>query len=54
MVGLTTFIKQVIGSVGTIFARQYGDVYNNSNASHFVSSIAFAGTVVGQLAFGYL
>ncbi|KAK4462726.1 major facilitator superfamily domain-containing protein [Cladorrhinum samala] len=48
------YINNVIGSVGTIFSRQYGDLYDNSNASHFVSSIAFAGTVIGQLAFGYL
>lgn len=33
---------------------QYGDLYKNSNAKKYVSDIAFAGTVVGQLAFGWL
>lgn len=32
----------------------YKDEYVNSNAQNNVSSIAFAGTVVGQLVFGYL
>ncbi|KAK5230513.1 glycerophosphoinositol permease [Exophiala xenobiotica] len=31
-----------------------GDEYSNSSAQSNVTSIAFAGTVVGQLAFGYL
>ncbi|KAI9904078.1 hypothetical protein N3K66_000607 [Trichothecium roseum] len=48
------YINNVIGSVNTILGRQYGDVYSGSNAAQNVSSIAFAGTVVGQLAFGYL
>lgn len=45
---------QVIGSVSTILALQYGDVYATSNAKKYVGDIAFAGTVVGQLAFGWL
>ncbi|KAL1841875.1 hypothetical protein VTJ49DRAFT_6474 [Mycothermus thermophilus] len=44
----------VIGSVVTILAIQYGDVWNSSNAKQVMGSIAFAGTVVGQLVFGYL
>lgn len=47
-------IQQVIGSVITILAIQYGDVWKNSNAKSVVGAIAFAGTVVGQLTFGYL
>lgn len=46
--------KQVIGSVSTVLGRQYGDLYSKSTAKSNVSAIAFAGTVVGQLAFGYL
>jgi len=45
---------QVIGSVITIFAMQYGDQWKTSTAKHYLPDIAFAGTVVGQLAFGYL
>jgi hypothetical protein len=40
--------------VVTILALQYGDVWKNSTAKHYLPDIAFAGTVVGQLAFGYL
>jgi hypothetical protein len=29
-------------------------VWKYSNAKHYVGDIAFVGTVVGQLAFGYL
>ncbi|CVK95466.1 related to GIT1-Glycerophosphoinositol transporter also able to mediate low-affinity phosphate trans [Fusarium mangiferae] len=48
------YINNVIGSVNTTLKRQYGDVYANSNAFKYVSDIAFAGTVVGQLVFGFL
>ncbi|KAM0560028.1 hypothetical protein ACHAPJ_003987 [Fusarium lateritium] len=48
------YINNVIGSVNTVLKRQYGDVYANSKAFEFVSDIAFAGTVVGQLVFGFL
>lgn len=34
--------------------QQYGDAYSKSSAIKNVSSIAFAGTIVGQLFFGYL
>ena len=43
------YINNVIGSVSTIFKRQYGDTWNNSQAKNVVSAIAFAGTVVGQV-----
>lgn len=33
---------------------QYEDLYKESNAKKYVSDIAFAGTVVGMLAFGWL
>jgi MFS family permease len=33
---------------------EYGDVYTTSTAKHYVGDIAFAGTVVGMLIFGYL
>jgi MFS family permease len=33
---------------------EYGDVWRTSTASHYLGDIAFAGTVVGQLVFGYL
>ncbi|PCD27555.1 hypothetical protein FGRA07_02694 [Fusarium graminearum] len=48
------YINNVIGSVNTTLRRQYGDVYVKSNAFKYVSDIAFAGTVVGQLVFGFL
>ncbi|KAK0617061.1 major facilitator superfamily domain-containing protein [Immersiella caudata] len=48
------YINNVIGSVLTILALQYGDVWKNSTAKHYLPDIAFAGTVVGQLVFGYL
>lgn len=48
------YINNVIGSVVTILAIQYGDLWKNSNAKHYLGDIAFAGTVVGQLVFGYL
>ncbi|KAK0707435.1 major facilitator superfamily domain-containing protein [Lasiosphaeris hirsuta] len=48
------YINNVIGSVVTILAIQYGDVWKTSNAKHYLGDIAFAGTVVGQLFFGYL
>ncbi|KAI2472842.1 MFS general substrate transporter [Annulohypoxylon bovei var. microspora] len=48
------YVNNVIGSVSTTLGAEYGDVYNNSNAASIVPAIAFAGTVVGQLFFGYL
>lgn len=52
LTGTTT--TQVIGSVVTILDRQYEEVWRNSNAKKYVGDIAFAGTVVGMLLFGYL
>ncbi|KAI1320880.1 putative MFS phospholipid transporter [Xylariaceae sp. FL0255] len=47
------YVNNVIGSVGTTLTYEYGDVYTGSQAYSIVSAIAFAGTVVGQLVFGY-
>lgn len=44
---------QVIGSVSTMLGRIYGDEYTNSSAVANISAITFAGTVFGQLLFGY-
>ncbi|KAJ3161768.1 hypothetical protein HDU86_006539 [Geranomyces michiganensis] len=48
------YINCVIGSVSTVLKRQYGSLYSDSPAVKNVSSVAFAGTVVGQLSFGLL
>ncbi|KAL5086182.1 MFS general substrate transporter [Trichoderma afarasin] len=48
------YVNNVIGSVNTVLKLQYGEVYTSSNASKYVSDIAFVGTVVGQLLFGFL
>lgn len=48
------YINNVIGSVGTILALKYGDQWTKSNAKSVVSAIVFAGTVLGQLVFGFL
>ena len=47
------YLQAVIGPVNTILKDVYGDAYTKSSAQSNVSSIAFAGTVVGQLVFGY-
>ncbi|KAI1132899.1 putative MFS phospholipid transporter [Nemania abortiva] len=47
------YINNVIGSVNTVLAREYKEVYTDSRPAKVVSAIAFAGTVVGQLVFGY-
>lgn len=47
-------ILQVIGAVNTMLGEIYPDTYSKSPASQKVSSIAFAGTVLGQLVFGYM
>lgn len=47
-------ICRVIGQVNTMLGKIYGDIYNNSSAKKNVASIAFAGTVVGQLFFGWM
>ncbi|KAI2633386.1 putative MFS phospholipid transporter [Xylaria nigripes] len=47
------YVNNVIGSVNTVLTAEYGTVYTSSQASKVVSAIVFAGTVVGQLIFGY-
>ena len=49
---LTRAIK-VIGSVSTMLTKIYGDTYSKSSALKNISAITFAGTVFGQLVFGY-
>ncbi|KAK0235873.1 MFS Git1p-related glycerophosphoinositol and glycerophosphocholine permease [Armillaria nabsnona] len=49
------YANNIIGSVNTILKRVYGnEVIKAKNYSTLVSSLAFAGTVVGMLVFGYL
>ncbi|KAI5282920.1 hypothetical protein KEM54_002471 [Ascosphaera aggregata] len=48
------YLNNVIGSVNTILQKLYPEEYAKSSAQKNVSSIAFAGTVVGQLLFGYM
>ncbi|KAF9632811.1 General substrate transporter [Lasiodiplodia theobromae] len=47
------YLNNVIGSVNTMLAKIYPTTYANSSAQNNVSSITFAGTVVGMLFFGY-
>jgi MFS family permease len=47
------YLQSVIGPVNTLLKKLYPDQYANSPAAQNVTSIAFAGTVVGQLLFGY-
>lgn len=54
IVRITYMWNSVIGSVNTMLKTLYTTEYTGSSAQRNVSSIAFAGTVVGQLAFGYL
>ncbi|MCJ1262304.1 hypothetical protein MMC22_002174 [Lobaria immixta] len=48
------YLNTVIGQVNTILVKIYGDGYKNSSAQQNVASLAFAGTVIGQLFFGWL
>ncbi|KAK9455545.1 major facilitator superfamily domain-containing protein [Dipodascopsis uninucleata] len=48
------YLNNVIGSVNTILKILYPTQYANSPATSNVSSIAFVGTVIGQLSFGYI
>ncbi|MCJ1483395.1 hypothetical protein MMC06_003562 [Schaereria dolodes] len=48
------YLNGVIGSVSTILSTIYPTEYKLSPARSNVSSITFVGTVVGQLAFGWL
>lgn len=47
------YVNNSIGSVNTMLQILYPKVYSDSPAQSNVSSIAFAGTVLGQLAFGW-
>lgn len=49
-----TLIRSVIGQVNTILKQLYGTAYTNSPAQSNVTAITFAGTVIGQLFFGYV
>jgi MFS family permease len=49
------YANGVIGSVNTLLSRIYGaDALAHHNYSRILSSVAFAGTIVGMLTFGYL
>lgn len=48
------YVNGVIGQVNTILSTLYKTEYTNSPAQSNVNSIAFAGTVVGQLFFGWM
>ncbi|KFX94887.1 hypothetical protein V490_04108 [Pseudogymnoascus sp. VKM F-3557] len=47
------YVQSVIGSVGTILGIIYGPAYSDSTGAANIAAIAFAGTVVGMLVFGY-
>ncbi|PCH42143.1 MFS Git1p-like glycerophosphoinositol and glycerophosphocholine permease [Wolfiporia cocos MD-104 SS10] len=49
------YANNVIGSVNTVLTRIYGEnEIDKHNYSKTLSSVAFAGTIVGMLVFGYL
>ncbi|TVY35485.1 Glycerophosphocholine permease [Lachnellula subtilissima] len=47
------YINNVIGSVSTMLETIYGKKYTDNGSQKNVSAITFAGTVLGQLIFGY-
>ncbi|PMD18731.1 MFS phospholipid transporter-like protein Git1 [Hyaloscypha hepaticicola] len=47
------YINNVIGSVSTMLGKIYGTAYTGSSSQKNISAITFAGTVLGQLIFGY-
>lgn len=47
-------LDSVIGQVNTILKQLYGKAYTSSPAQSNVTAITFAGTVIGQLFFGYV
>ncbi|ORX92796.1 glycerophosphodiester transporter [Clohesyomyces aquaticus] len=47
------YLNNIIGPVNTMLSRIYPDEYNGSSAQANVSSITFAGTVLGMLVFGW-
>lgn len=48
------YVNSAIGTVNTCLLRIYGDQFSESRALQNVSAIAFVGTVVGQIAFGFV
>lgn len=48
------YVNSSVGMVNTILKKLYKPVYKQNNFSELVSSIAFAGTVLGMLVFGYM
>ena len=48
------YLASVGGTVNTILGKIYPETYPDSNYSKNITSIVFAGTVLGQLAFGYM
>jgi MFS family permease len=48
------YLASVGGTVNTILGKIYPDTYPNSNYSQNITSIVFAGTVLGQLSFGIM
>lgn len=48
------YVNNSIGTVSTCLSILYEDEYTKSRAISNISSIAFAGTVIGQLSFGYI
>ncbi|KAK6197462.1 glycerophosphoinositol permease [Scheffersomyces amazonensis] len=48
------YVNNSIGTVSFALGQIYGKTYTNSSAISNVSAIAFVGTVVGQLSFGYI
>ncbi|AMD21658.1 HFL198Wp [Eremothecium sinecaudum] len=47
------YVNSSIGLASTMLAKIYGDQYSKSQAISYITSISFAGTVLGQLSFGY-
>jgi MFS family permease len=48
------YLNSVGGTVNTILGKIYPETYPDSTYSRNISSIVFAGTVLGQLSFGYM
>lgn len=48
------YVNNSISTVLSCLKMIYGDEFSKSNAINNISSIAFVGTVVGQLGFGYI
>lgn len=49
----TDSLSQIIGPVGTILGTIYGEKFTKSPSYSNIRGIAFAGTIVGQLFFGW-